>query len=788
MGDYPCEEDGSPAVSFHRLIRDLTASYDSLRQRADWLEAENARLSQSCSVSVETLGTVTVNGKTSRPSRESQESNRCTAVDARELSCYNGHVDELQRSKWRDDLQTVEVQIQTGITCFDSEMMDCIAEAAWICEEDEEIEQRVGQKTQRTKSFGLKQSSSMLMLTPIERACSNWTKLIQGMLYAGERQHLRAIWDEDEGRNSSLHTLGSVLDESSSGSQCSDVVVKAWSEISRKNIPTQAGQRRSSRRNSVHSSEPLVLNSFGWSTCCLLWEQSFFSRVISSLQGLMVHPYSAKRIVWVFAGLIFMGVDIMMLTMSVFGLNQEQTWIKTLELLGAVYWTLDIVASFLTGVYVNSNVIMELHHVAIHYVKTWFGFDAFVVIVQWLIIHLDGGQSETGIVKYVRVLRYSRLLRLAKFEQLLANILERINSMLVLLAIKMSMYLFGVVLYVHVTGTAWYWVGKSTEDGWVQALGDYDALPLNYLVSVHWASAQMQGNVDIYPGVGAGERAFAVCHILCSVVALASLVSKLTTVLHNMQTIKATKVRQVTQARRYLEDHAISTNLSMTVRKYVEWKQVVDSKRHHNTQESELLQILPRDLRRALLDETRSPIILKHVAFVAFRNCNLRFFERLCCDSLEPLSYMPDEHIFSYGMVCSRMYFMVAGAATYFKYGVILKALMHSGGKFIDGTTNGGGECKERLRNIRSESIGERSICEASIWVHWVHHGDVDTVSHVSILGLDMKNLDELVLSYPVVQMSMLAHARRFATALNELDELSDLFDSTQLLQDCGLA
>merc|ERR1719162_919299 len=105
-----------------------------------------------------------------------------------------------------------------------------------------------------------------------------------------------------------------------------------------------------------------------------------------------------------------------------------------------------------------------------------------------------------------------------------------------------------------------------------------------------------------------------------------------------MEEIRRKNNRQVSMVRRYCEAHAITTEVSLRVRKYVEWKQALDTKQQHDANETELMHDLPLDLRRALLGETRSTLVASHIVFLACRESHLRFFQRLCCDSMTPLT------------------------------------------------------------------------------------------------------------------------------------------------------
>lgn len=356
---------------------------------------------------------------------------------------------------------------------------------------------------------------------------------------------------------------------------------------------------------------------------------------------------------------------------------------------------------------------------------------------------------------------------------------------MVVLLVRVSMYLFGLTLWMHASGSAWYWVGLA-EEGWAVLHDLEDRWPLNYLVSVHWASSQLQGgNTNIMPGDSNVEWAFALTHAVISVVVLTTFISKLTTVMQTMEMIKTKTNRQVSMVRRYCEVHFISTALSLRVRKYVEWKQAVDAKQLHDANENELMQVLPIDLRRALLGETRSPLLSKHMVFLACRESNVRFFQRLCCDVMTPVSHLPDVNIFSYGMLCTRMYFVVAGEASYLKYGAVLRALMTNGSLHQRGRTSVQ-EAQERYRRIRLLPLQNGAVlCEPVIWTRWVHFGDLSSTTHVNLLALEVERFENLVQSYPPVQMSLLTHAARFVAGLNNqtASELGDMWDTASAFE-----
>merc|ERR1712242_62821 len=242
--------------------------------------------------------------------------------------------------------------------------------------------------------------------------------------------------------------------------------------------------------------------------------------------------------------------------------------------------------------------------------------------------------------------------------------------------------------------------------------------------------------------------------------------------------------------RRYCDAHFISTELSVSVRKYVEWMQSLEAKQQHNDHEEELMQLLPIDLRRSLLTETRSPLLSKHTVFFACRESNWRFFQRLCCDTMSPVATMPDVNVFSYGMRCTRMYFIVAGELAYLKYGAVQRLLMQNGSLFKAWRQADDHRYREAISDQASRLDEGTVLCEPVLWTRWVHLGDLSSITHASFLVIELVDFENLVWSYPAVQMSLVKHAQRFVAGLNAFaaGDLCDLFDTEKTFRHQGLA
>lgn len=214
----------------------------------------------------------------------------------------------------------------------------------------------------------------------------------------------------------------------------------------------------------------------------------------------------------------------------------------------------------------------------------------------------------------------------------------------------------------------------------------------------------------------------------------------------------------------------------------MEWKQTTDSRMHHSRDEQELLSLLPTQLRRALLDEARSPTLLRHPVLLALRDLNLRFFQRLCCECLGSLTCIAGEHIFSFGTVCERMYFATEGHVAYLRYSGVLQAVLSMGAQVA---LQGNSDFRELYRQRTSVSVQKGCwLAEPVLWVEWTHKGDLDVECQANLLALQCDAFEDFVMSYPAVQLMLVKHAQRFAVILQRAQGGyvgSDLFDTCQM-------
>merc|ERR1711920_687844 len=118
-----------------------------------------------------------------------------------------------------------------------------------------------------------------------------------------------------------------------------------------------------------------------------------------------------------------------------------------------------------------------------------------------------------------------------------------------------------------------------------------------------------QGNSDIYPGGSTGERLYAVCTVLLSLLVFSTFVSSLTNMMMQLQDLSDERNQQLRSVTAYLAQNQISSKLSLRVKKYVHWSQRISQQRGGN---DAVIKILPLELMMDLNDAVRAPVLYSH--------------------------------------------------------------------------------------------------------------------------------------------------------------------------------
>ena len=383
-------------------------------------------------------------------------------------------------------------------------------------------------------------------------------------------------------------------------------------------------------------------------------------------QCIVVEPSSPFRVVWCFLSLSALALDFIILSAELFVDNiANESSLRILMWMAQGFWIVDTMMGFSTAVYVNGELNKDLLVIARVYGMTWFPFDFFCTGVSLAALILDSVVTDQKYMsanlvrplKMLRFMRYIRVVRMLKTKQIIEDLLDRINSIVVTAVVYTTNNILALILWVHVCGCVWFAVGSSASTGgWVVQHGFDHAPPaLQYVASIQWAAAQLQGSTGITSSnVVVYERIISVITILGSALALSMFVSKLTNLMADLQ--KMSNTQMVTQmVTKFLHEHNINQALSLEVKRYL-------ASRRDRAQQQEnadqVLELLPVNLKRSIVSSIRTPYLTANPLFVAMEDVNSRCLERIVCDGLQSSLVAPSTIIFGQRETCASTYFI----------------------------------------------------------------------------------------------------------------------------------
>eukprot|EP00929_Paragymnodinium_shiwhaense_P088753 TRINITY_DN4906_c0_g1_i2.p1 TRINITY_DN4906_c0_g1~~TRINITY_DN4906_c0_g1_i2.p1 ORF type:complete len:902 (+),score=121.85 TRINITY_DN4906_c0_g1_i2:87-2792(+) len=483
----------------------------------------------------------------------------------------------------------------------------------------------------------------------------------------------------------------------------------------------------------------------------------------------VVPPHSSKRIGWSCIGLVLMLYDLVTIPLQVFDFRENFVSIG-MGWISQIFWSCDMIISFVSGYYVNSNLEMRLSRTVRHYLSSWFIFDAIVVFPMWLLLVADSNAAilkNARVLRYLRMARVIRLLRLAKFNMHLQEALAHVNSQTLLVSLGMVKLMIYLMLVSHVNACLWFAVGDLDERGWTTKFG-VQTKPnsehpggYRYLMSMHWALTQFQGTSDVLPGDTVLERVYCVFAVIASLLILSSFVSTLTNMMMQLQQMSAEKNKNFRKVIQYLNYNECSHALTIRVKKYVDWREKIFSR---ICDDSMVASILPDQFMMDIHFERRAPQLRAHVFFGQFVNVYPRLTRRLCHVALKPSMPAPMECLFVSAEIAHKMYFVIDGELA---YAMILRV-------------------GEAVAQLGEELIGKgRQVSEQVLWTNWLHKGECSATEYCSLLSLCPLDFNAVVENHPQAYLSCVLYARRVVRGLrtSRTIDLNDIMEPLSIIQ-----
>jgi len=471
-----------------------------------------------------------------------------------------------------------------------------------------------------------------------------------------------------------------------------------------------------------------------------------------------VQPDSAGRFAWDMLGLLLVFYDLVVIPLQLLE-PPETPFSVAMSWVTRIFWTVDIPATFVTGV------IMPDGHIQLERVKIvrryllgpWFVLDLMLVTVDWLeVIHQISWGSIMRMTKGMRMLRILRLLRVARMQSVLRRFFEMVNSERFFIMADIVGVLLVIVGSAHVMACVWYGIGAHVSTGyggeadpksWVYSV-NLDSSPLaeRYALSLHWSFSQFAGGMDEVSPQNMLERVYSILAFLLAFIMAAAFVSNLTTSLSQLRNLSVREASQFGVLRRYLGENGISSTLSLRVRRNVQHA-LKEQNRSIAEDKVELLALVSEPLRMELHLEIYSRILSAHGFFGAYCEESPHTMGKVCHRAVAIAAFSMGDLIFDAGEISGRpkMYFVCEGSLAYTAFS---------------------GETRSVLPG--------HWVSEGALWTQWMHRGSLAAAANCRLCELDAARFQEIASDARVCNFEPRTYAKQFVDYLNQLGRDAD--------------
>lgn len=511
----------------------------------------------------------------------------------------------------------------------------------------------------------------------------------------------------------------------------------------------------------------------------------------SFLTRYMIKPGGKTRLSWDLCGCILLLYDVVTLPFFAAFDVDESLLIKGLGMFTLMYWTADVVLSFLTGYFDNGTLIMIPSQVARNYMRTWFVPDLIILVIDWTTRFFEADSTKLvrtmrGVIRYGRALR---LLRILKLKRVINELQDRLHNEHLSIFMDVSTYICILFGCSHVVACVWYGVGRmgmdSSEGSWLVHYGMMErSIAFRYFTSLHFSLAFFAASCDIF-AISTQERLMTVICIVVALVGFSSFISIITSAVMTMVNMRNETRRQFWLLRRFLRAKAISKALALRVERYLDYITEMDRK-HVRDSQVHLLMRLSEPLREELRFEAFYVHLKPHPLFAAL-HAEVKVFIKAC----NVLTIGRSDLLFSRGQVAEKMIIVTSGEMVYHRFRSGTEFAAEASGPEASASAiprvsqmKHIGTCMtvDSVDHGEKEDISIRAdewVAEVVLWMPWTHLGTF-VCNHASQLtSIDSASVREMVCKQEELWTRMRKYADAFVRLSNRLhnEEISDLLD-----------
>ncbi|CAK0889093.1 unnamed protein product [Prorocentrum cordatum] len=347
-----------------------------------------------------------------------------------------------------------------------------------------------------------------------------------------------------------------------------------------------------------------------------------------------------------------------------------------------VYWTLDMMRSFITGFETRKGIEMRHRQVAIAYMRSWFLLDFLIVGMDWARFFLGVGDTVNSIGRanrYIRAWKIVQVFRLVRVVKVMKRAREKVEAMFslgALLLLRSLLFIVAFLFVCHFMACYWYDLANPTdiESGLVQLpttwlvqadMVDSPAAEV-YAVSFLWALSQSNfASSNIYASNWMESSFTTICGFAWLVLLAMTIAYSSFWVQQYHESHKAYR-EQLAQIKLFLEEHQVSRGLSYKVLRSFRWNFRLYNSRVHEDDVG-YFRDLPKPMIGALRAEIHTPALRGHPFFCAVAAaCGSDSVQAISHVAMREQHYSGGSNVFTEGLPAHHMFFVAQGDLEYY--------------------------------------------------------------------------------------------------------------------------
>lgn len=491
----------------------------------------------------------------------------------------------------------------------------------------------------------------------------------------------------------------------------------------------------------------------------------------------ILHPTSKKKQMLDLLGIAFLVKDLVFVPLQIFIAknktiaNSYDDYAIPFERIAAVFWTIDIIVSFITGYYTSEGFLeLRLRHIVPRYLRTWFILDVSLILLDWLTVFLgiltDFGFLRSGKI-IARFLRICRLVRFRKFNHFIKKVLERIPSEYTQTFWEVCQVMVLIIILNHYIACGWYGLTRlaGVETTWLDRIHeDYrnenpDSIWYLYTTSLHWSLTQFTpASMEVVPQ-NTTERCYNLLIIIIGVVAFSSLISSITGAMTYMRIINQETTKMNAALQEFFIENDITQDLASRI-----WHC-----RPHEIRRAEKMRLmtdlsvfntLPDNLRHDLLCELYVPKVSLHPMFFKLNYVDADALGAICAFGIEYTDFADVQEQYQRGKTMLHMFFVLEGVLEY-----SISSIASVQEKVVTDTK----QLSSSMSSIAQTNTVQSNqwACEVALWLARVKFrgGFHAKGSNPQLLQVSAKGFKEVAAQNPVALVFLSKYAQKFCQA-----------------------